>query len=268
MQFSGYIAVQPSMANEAVLEKTVAGYLLARRLKLRLYIQLITIMNSKRVRKDQFTFDMASEELDEDQGLNHLFDHFLPLLEKYLPVDAVATHLVQAGLLSRIEYLRLREVDAGKPSKRTSRIVRLVDNIASKGPRAFSLFYRTLEGIASAEDDGDIHLGLRHCVEEMDRVMKDKGCISRLQLEFETEHSASGSVLFTSLSAQGLRMGKSISKWSVSSAPQEQYTSRLALFSGSSASVSSINRQALPVQYIPHVGPAQFCLHSFIIHAA
>lgn len=222
---------------------------------------MITIMYSKRVRRDRFTFDMATEELDEDQGLNHLFDYFLPLLEKYLPVDAVATHLVQAGLLSRTEYLRLREVDDGKPSKRTSRMIRLVDNIASKGPRAFSLFYRTLVGIASAEDDGDIHLGLQHCVEEMDRVMKDKGCTSRLQFEFETEHSASGSVLYSPLSAQSLRMGKSISKWSVSSAPQERYTSRL--FSRSSASVSAINRQALPVQYCHmHVTCPVLCRHA------
>ncbi len=191
----------------------------------------------------------STDDLD-DQGLNHLFDHFLPLLEKYLPVDAVATHLVQAGLLSRSEYLRLSEEDEGKPSKWTSRIVRLVDNIASKGPRAFSLFYRALEGVASAEDDGDIHLGLQHCVEEMYRVMKDKGCISRLQLDYEsTEHSSfgPGQLPTSPLSVQG-RMAQSVSKWSVSSAP-ERFMSRL--YSRSSASVSATtNTQALPTQFI------------------
>lgn len=195
------------------------------------------------------TFGMGSTDDLDDQGLNHLFDHFLPLLEKYLPVDAVATHLVQAGLLSRSEYLRLSEEDEGKPSKWTSRIVRLVDNIASKGPRAFSLFYKALEGMASAEDDGDIHLGLQHCVEEMYRVMKDKGCISRLQLDYEsTEHSSFGSGLPTSpLSVQG-RLGQSVSKWSVSSAP-ERFMSRL--YSRSSASVSATtSTQAPPTQVI------------------
>lgn len=182
---------------------------------------------------------MASEDLD-DQGLNHLFDYFLPLLEKYLPVDAVATHLVQAGLLSRAEYLRLREEDEGKASKWTSRIVLLVDNIASKGPRAFSLFYRALEGVVGAEDDGDTHLGLQHCVEEMHRVIRDRGFIGRLQFECETEHAASSVQPNSSLSAQA-RTCRSISKWSVSSAP-ERFVSRL--YSRSSASVSVMSTQA------------------------
>lgn len=169
-------------------------------------------------------------ELDEDQCLNHLFDHFLPLLEKFLPVDAVATHLLQAGLLSRAEYLMLKEGGKGKLFKRTSRIVRLVDNIASKGPKAFLLFYRTLEVVASAED-GDIHLGLQHCVEEMHRVMK--GCGTR-RSESENEHSRSGSVPLSPLYTQSLRRGHSTSKWSVCSAPPERFRSRQY----SSASVS------------------------------
>ena len=176
-------------------------------------------------------------ELDEDQCLNHLFDHFLPLLEKYLPIDAVAAHLLQAGLLSRAEYLMLKEGGKGKLHKRTSRIVRLVDNIANKGPKAFLLFYRTLEVAASAEDNGDVHLGLRHCVEEMHRVMKDncKGCgIRRPEFEIEHSPSAAGSVSPSPLYTQSLRRGYSMSKWSVCSAPPERFRSRQS----SSASVS------------------------------
>lgn len=119
--------------------------------------------------------------------INDLFDHFLPLLEKYLPLEPTATYLIQSKLLTRKEYFHLKD-DEGKRAQiynDGSFVKRLVDIVANKGPKAFVLFFNALE--FCRDDSNDCHLGLEHVIKEIRQFLEENGLIAQVNADRELD---------------------------------------------------------------------------------
>ena len=109
----------------------------------------------------------------EDQGqMNELFNHFLPLMERYLPFEPTATYLIQSNLLTRKEYFVLKK----DSEKHKSNVMKsLVDVVADKGPTAFVRFFCALE--YCVDDSDDTHLGLEHVLTRIRQYLRENGLV-------------------------------------------------------------------------------------------
>ena len=112
--------------------------------------------------------------MDEERDSSELFDHFLPLLDKYFPIDEVGPYLIQARLLTRSEYLALKK-DDGRGlfrKKSASRAIKMVEMVVAKGPGSFTRFFETIR--TCLIDTNYEHTGLEHICQEMEKYLKEQ----------------------------------------------------------------------------------------------